>query len=301
MSERWSRIVVAALLVAHLVLLSRQPQSAGSPLERWLVGLWGPVARAGSVTVEGAGDLAGSLRSASDLRRDNEALRRRLEEMEQRLVRLQGVEEELSRLQQLTSYTPATTGESFVADVVYADTRAGLRTLLIHTGGERARPNQTVVTDQGLVGRVVAASGRYAKVLPITDPVSAASAMVRRTRRKGLVRGAGTEAGGEAPRLLLENVPLRSDVRVGDRVVSAGLDGVYPRGLEIGVVERVGEVSRGENPSTSGARAEMFRRIELVPAVDFGVLDQVFVLEGDPLPDEARDDLLGDEPGSDQP
>ncbi|MEM8930834.1 MAG: rod shape-determining protein MreC [Acidobacteriota bacterium] len=290
MSDRWSRIVVAALLVAHLVLLSRQPATAGSPVESWLLGLLGPVARAGSATVEGADQFAGSLRSAGQLREENTRLREQVETMRQTLVRLQGVEEELQRLSRLTTYTPATSGLNFVADVVFADTRAGLRTLVIHTGGSQARVNQTVVTDQGLVGRVVAASGRYAKVLPVTDPVSSVSAMIRRTRRQGLVHGAGIDPRGDGSRLLLDNVPRRSDVRVGDVVLSAGLDGVYPRGLKIGVVDHV--------ESSPEALGDLFLHIELAPAVDFGLLDQVYVMAQGPLPDPIRDDLLGAEDGT---
>jgi len=76
-------------------------------------------------------------------------------------------------------------------------------------------------------------------------------------------------------------------VRVGDRVVTAGLDGVYPRGLPVGVVAEVGE------------DGGLFRQVRLETAVDFGLLDQVNVLIQEPLPQEVRRDLLGntEDPG----
>lgn len=194
--------------------------------------------------------------------------------MRRELVRLYGVEEELQRLSRLSSYKPAVTGSSFVADVVFIDSESWLRTMIIHTGGERAQVNQVVVNEVGLIGRIVAVSGGYAKVLLATDRAAAASAMIQRTRRQALVRGAG------AGLLSLENLPARSDVRKGDRVLTAGLDGVYPRGLKVGVVT---EIDDGDG---------LFRRVLIEPAVDFGLLDQVNVLSQEPLPAQVRRDLL---------
>jgi rod shape-determining protein MreC len=60
---------------------------------------------------------------------------------------------------------------------------------------------------------------------------------------------------------------------VGDRVVAAGIDGVYPRGIPIGTV-------------TSATPAPgLFLRIELRPLVDFGLLEDVYVLTGQPVPE----------------
>jgi rod shape-determining protein MreC len=60
-------------------------------------------------------------------------------------------------------------------------------------------------------------------------------------------------------------------------VVTAGIDGVYPRGIPVGTVVEVGE---GD---------DLFHRVRLVPAVDLGVVDQVYVLVLDRLPDELKE------------
>ncbi|HEX2465505.1 MAG TPA: rod shape-determining protein MreC, partial [Thermoanaerobaculia bacterium] len=100
----------------------------------------------------------------------------------------------------------------------------------------------------------------------ITDRASGVGAMVERTRRQGIVRGAGRDG------LALEYVPLQADVQVGDRVLSSGTDGLYPRGVPIGTVVSI-------EPG-----GELFHSIRLAPAADFGMLDQVFVLLADSLP-----------------
>ena len=84
--------------------------------------------------------------------------------------------------------------------------------------------------------------------------------------------------------LHLDFVPLRTDVRVGDEVVTAGIDGVYPRGVPIG---RITSVDAGD---------ELFLRIELTPAVDFGRLDRAYVLARERLPEELKEATIDGRP-----
>jgi rod shape-determining protein MreC len=81
-----------------------------------------------------------------------------------------------------------------------------------------------------------------------------------------VVRGDGTGT------LVLDYVPHQADVRPGDRVLTAGIDGVYPRGIPIGAVSAV-------EPG-----GQLFHAIEVAPAVDLGSLDRVYLLETRPIP-----------------
>jgi len=99
----------------------------------------------------------------------------------------------------------------------------------------------------------------------VTDRSSAVGAMIERTGRQGVARGDGHSS------LELDYVPLQADVRPGDRVVTAGIDGIYTRGIPIGVVSAV-------RPGT-----QLFFRVEVAPLVDFGALDHAYLLA--PLPD----------------
>ena len=160
-------------------------------------------------------------------------------------------------------------GQLRLADVVYVDHSSWLQTLFLFLPGRQASESSTVTAPEGLVGRVILSEGPYSKVQLITDRASGIGAMIERTRRQGIARGAGRSG------LSLEYVPLQADVQVGDRVLTSGTDGLYPRGVPIGVVAEVG-------PGT-----ELFHSIRLEPAVDFGMLDQVFVAMGDALPGKA--------------
>ena len=266
-------MLLAALLAGQLILLSTNPLARGSKLESLVLGAVGPVARVATFVSDGVGGAFGSFRLAGTLREENQRLRTELEAMQHSLVRLQGIEEELARLSRLSGYSRPETGSFFVADVVYVDHASWLRTLILYTGAAEPSRNQPVMTPRGLVGRIVVPAEPYAKVLLITDRLASVSAMIERTRRRGMIRGSGEES------LLLDNIPLQENVRPGDRVVTAGIDGVFPRGIPIGVVT---DVEPGP---------ELFHRIRVQPHIDLAILDQVYVLTEEVVPSEIKEAL----------
>lgn len=261
------------MLLGQLILLSTNPRSRGSRLESLMLSALGPVAHVASGVGDGIGRFFGSFKLAASLREDNRRLRALVETQQRDIVRLHGVEEELARLARLSGYSRRQTDSFFVADVVYVDQASWLRTLVLYTGNAEPRHNQPVVTAGGLVGRIVVPAERYAKVLLLTDRSASVSAMIQRTRRRGMVRGAGEED------LLLDHIPLQEDVRPGDLIVTAGIDGVFPRGIPIGAVT---EVEPGP---------ELFHRIRVKPHIDFGLLDQVYVLTEQVVPSEIKSAL----------
>lgn len=261
------------MLLGQLILLSTNPRSRGSKLESLMLSALGPAAHVASVVNDRVAGFFGAFSLASTLREDNRRLRQTINVLQQDLVRLHGVEEELARLSRLAGYSRRQTGSFFVADVVYVDQVSWLRTLVLYTGTAEPRHNQPVVTARGLVGRIVVPAERYAKVLLLTDRSASVSAMIQRTRRRGMVRGAGEED------LLLDNIPLQEDVRPGDLVVTAGIDGVFPRGIPIGAVTEV------------EAGPELFHRIRVQPHIDFALLDQVYVLTEQVVPNEIKSAL----------
>lgn len=269
--DRYARWLLAVLLLSQLVVLTRQAsRQAPEPprLAGWIVRTVAPVADA----VVSAGDLVEGLgegwKRRRTLRRENEGLQSRVRALEQELLRREGLEEQVDRLAEAVRYSGRTRRPLEVADVVYADHRSWLRSLVVRAGAGATEAGQPVVAPDGLVGRVVVAAGPYARVQLITDRSSAVGAMIERTRRQGVLRGQGDEP------LTLEYVPLSADVRVGDRVVTAGIDGTYPRGIALGVVTSV-------EPGP-----QLFQRIRVQPKVDLGRLDTVYLLpRQDPIPE----------------
>ena len=141
---------------------------------------------------------------------------------------------------------------------------AGLsfRSLLVDRGrADGVRPGQPVIHHDGVVGLVTATSGGAARSMLILDPQSSIDAIVQRSRVRGMLRGRGTGS------LDFEFATRGGDVLAGDVVLTSGLGGVYPKGL------RLGAVTEG-----AAARGQLLRRAQVEPGVDFGRLEQVFVM-----------------------
>lgn len=273
MSDRFHPFLLALLLFLHLYLLAHQPETSGNRLESATLRVLGPIGRGVASVSDGFGGFFSSFRLLGSLRQENAELRRELDEMGLQVVRLRAAEEELYGRRRAAAEQPVAFGDTFSADLVFIDPTSWLRVMVIYSPKEAPRHNQPVLTAKGLVGRVVAPAGQYAKVLLITDRSAAVGAMIERTRRQGLIEGDG------AASLWLKHVPVQFDVRVGDRVVTAGIDGIFPRGIPIGEVVSV-EADQG-----------IFHHIVVQPAVDLGSLEKVHVLSRPAIPEDIRQDL----------
>lgn len=271
--ERRSRWLLIAVLALQLVLLSAQAQtdSGSSRLEAVFVRSVAPFSRAVAATTGALESVGRGARMRTTLEEENRELRAEVERLRASRVEALGIEQELERLSVALDYTAVPRGSLRVADIVYIDHASWLQTLLLYVGDSPVVRNQAVVGVDGLVGRVVVAPLPYAKVQLVTDRAASVGGMVERTRRQGVVRGSSPGS------LDFAYVPLQADVRVGDQVVTAGIDGIYPRGVPIGTVV---EVKPGD---------ELFHEIRLTPAVDFGVLDQVYILDRVPVPEEVKE------------
>jgi rod shape-determining protein MreC len=148
------------------------------------------------------------------------------------------------------------------AEVIGKDPSAWFKTVIIDKGkADGLTRGLPVVMPQGIAGQVVEVSNHYSKVMLIIDRNSAVDALVQRTRARGVIKGESTD------RCHLDFVLRKNDVRVGDSVVSSGLDGVYPKGLRLGFVAEVIEHD-----------ADIFHEVIVTPYVDFEKLEEVLVV-----------------------
>lgn len=186
----------------------------------------------------------------------------RVKALEAQNSRLIEFENENSRLRGLLSLQQETGWNGVIATVIGRDPSNWIRTITIDRGEvDGVRPGQTVVDGHAIVGQTTVVSERSAKILLLTDSRSAIDALVQSSRSPGIVEGTGFDF------VRLNYVLREQEVKVGDRVIASGLDGVYPKGALIGVVTSV-----ATNPEN------LFHSIEVRPSVDIARLESLLVV-----------------------
>lgn len=271
MSERRVAILFGGVVVFLLALLTAQePQRAGD-LALWVEG---PVKQFVAAVAETVDRVRQGRAARAEIERENVELRERVRELEAAYAASVGARLESDLVSKQLRYELPADADLLLADVVYVDHHSFRRTAILRLPAGARREDwsrKPVTTAEGLLGRVVSSGGGYARVLLVTDRDSSVGAMVERTRRQGIVRGV------DAAALSLIFLPLQVDVRPGDRVISAGIDGVFPRGIPIGTITSV------------ESDGDLFHAIRVVPSVDLGSLSHAYIWRRDPVPEVYMD------------
>lgn len=252
-------------IIAQVLLVSAQVQTKSGvrAIEAVSFGTFARVQGAASALVRTVRDVwtnYAALRGAQD---ENVALKRQLAEMEVRLQEQRALAARTAKLQELLDLKQTTTLPTVAADVIAGNANPGVRQITINRGSaDGVQSSMAVISPRGVVGRVIGhPSAHAARVQLLIDHSAAAGALTERTRAGGIVTG-----GDRQPPLAMELVSNLADVTGGDVVVTSGIDGIYPKGYVIGVVERS---ERGPG---------LHRVISVRPAVDFSSLEEVLVV-----------------------
>lgn len=214
--------------------------------------------------------IRSSIRFVGDIARvyhDNQTLKAENEKLLQQTAQLQEVLAENTRLKAILDYKQRIPQfKVVVASIIARDTASWSSTVMIDRGSsDGITKDMSVVTSRGLIGNVIQVYPYAAKVLLLTDPKSAVGALVQRpeSRVAGIVKGADVPA--LAPRMV--NLARDADVIKGDKIITSGLGGIYPKGLQIGEVTDVVNEEGG-----------LLKYAVVKPAVDFDRLEEVQVL-----------------------
>ncbi len=265
MSPRRSRLFAASVLVAQLFVIASRAADRGGEAPNLLAGLLfravAPILGAVDRVDDWATGWGRATRTRRELLAENRKLADELTELRRERLRAAGLEAEVETLARGLAFGRESRRALAAAEIVYFDRNARFGALVLRVGARGAEPGQAVVVEAGVVGRVIAARGGWAKVQLLTDRAAAVGVQLEGARRQGILHG------GEPERLLLDYIPRQVEVEIGDRVSTAGIDGVYPRGLPVGAVVAV-------EPGS-----ELFHRIWVRSSVDFDALSTVYLLD----------------------
>jgi len=139
------------------------------------------------------------------------------------------------------------------ADVVGHSTDGGKDALIINRGSrDGIKEGMPVIMSSGVVvGKIARADGLIATVMLISDADFKLAAIVNGTKAPGLVRGT------KGLDVSLEQVPREEKIKIGESVVTTGVDGIFPADLLVG---KIRSVDAPEN--------EIFQSAKVTPVID---------------------------------
>ncbi len=262
---RRNRVLLSSsfFLLCSLALLSVNARHPGQidPLGRAFLEVMAPFQRATSGFVGHSADLWRAYVGLVGVARENGRLRARLQDLERRAIEQNELERMNRRLKRLLALQRRLPAHAVSAEVTGRDATAWFESLTLNKGEhDGIQTGMPVLAPEGIVGLISKTSPHASRVLLLTDPNSGVDVLVQRTRVRGIVSGL-LEKGA-----ILKYVKRADDVQVGDRVVTSGLDGIFPKGVSVGRVTRVSRKDRG-----------LFLYAEVVPSADASRLEEVLV------------------------
>lgn len=262
-------IVVLSLLFVLMSLSSktRLIGETGTMFERGVMTLFAPVPKAVNLVGSQTADMYHGyldMRHAVD---ENVDLRHKVDQLTTENLRLRQSEGDLSRLRSLLGYSEQFTVPTTMAHALMMDTSGRFKSIILDRGSNAGiEVDDAVVNASGLIGRVVLTTKEMAKVQLVTDSSSSVGVLIERTRRQGVLRGDG----GVGSQLF--DIASLADVQPGDAVLTAGIDGIYPKGIPTGVIVKA---EKGQ---------DLFKSIVVKPLVDFGSIEEVIILHTRKIP-----------------
>ena len=262
-SKKPAWITLAVALVFHTLLLSVQTNKRAdtSFVRAWILDSIGPFEKIVDVGAHGFGSVWTNYIALIHVNRENQKMQSDNDQLRMELARRNEGALELTRLKQLMNLQTPEMGKTVVARIVGKSPALTGQSLTIDKGTRSGvSKDSTIVTRDGVVGRVTSAGSSYSVVQLIIDSQSAVGFIVRSSRRLGILRGTG---GSE---LEMEFIDDDNDIKQGDELITSGQDQIYPKGLTVGVVVFV------------GPRQGNFKVVRIRPSVNFGRLEEVLCM-----------------------
>jgi rod shape-determining protein MreC len=260
-------IFIAALLVVALSMIfyNLKYGTDKSFLRKIVLEAIAPVQKALSFSIASVKDDWSRYIFLVGIVEENKKLKKEIEELKAVLISYQESYQEAQRLRKLLSLSDDYKYQFISARVIGREQAALSRVILINKGSsDGLKTGMPVVAPPGLIGRLVDVSWHVSRVLLFIDENSNIDAIVQRNRTQGIISGAGSSG------LIFKYISKTQDVKEGDVIVSAGMGGVFPKGMLIGQVIHVDKQD-----------ASLFLKINVAPFADFSKLEEILILSSD--------------------
>lgn len=265
--SRRNRIIIIAIIVVCITLVTLYVREGDSgPLHKvqnFFIDLVSPIGAGLSKIFRPIKDGVVNLFHLPSLSKDKRALEKEVASLRRQTIEYQELEAEVEELKELLDFSEENPGlETVGADIISQSPDNWQRLMVVNRGSSSGiKKYMSVVTDEGLVGRIVSVGSRSSVVQLITDSRSGIGARDLRTRGTGIVEGRNEST--------LRYTPMDEEANVeeGDYLETSGMGGTSPAGIPIGSVVNVEKREEG-----------LAQLIEVEPLVDFSKLDKVLIL-----------------------
>ena len=261
-------LIITIILIIILVVLLFSTSGEGkagsgsvignllSPVQGWLYGATSDI-----------GDFFSGLFSSGQIKAENAALQEKVAELEGKLRDFENIAGENERLKELLNVKELAGDYDYVtASVIGKNPGVWFREFTVNVGSDDGiLPDMIVLSNGGLLGRVVSVGTNYAKVMTLIDTDSGVPAVVDRTRDNGVVR-ASQSADEDTAVLQMYYLSIEADIIPGDKILTSGIGGIYPKGLYVGQVSEVSGESATE------------KRVLVQSDVDFEHVEEVLII-----------------------
>ena len=266
---RRNQVLLASFLCVLFSLLILSAAARGrlqrDPIGPLLLELMRPLQIGAQATVAKLKEIQHRYGTFRGLASENDRLKGRITELEAERNRLLEVEATNRRLRELLELRSQLPSGSLTATVISNSASTWFRSFVLDKGSaDGVLQGMAVVSPVGVAGQVVAVTSRSAKVLLVTDPHSGVDVIVQRSRARGIVSGSLEGAP------IMKYVKRSEDIQEGDRLITSGLDGTFPKGLLVGTVAKVRKKSFG-----------LFQYVEVSLAVDPSRIEEVLVVSAE--------------------
>jgi len=254
-------LIGVVLLQVLLLAVQIKRDSQGRLIRVWTVSAVSPVERSGAWGIGKVRDAWRHYFALSDTARENEELRRENGQLKLEVMQLQGKSAEADRLAALLNFKQKQSKvPMIVARVIGSSADANSNVIYLDQGQrDGIRKNMGVITPEGVVGKIIESFRDTSQVLLLTDRDSGVGAMIADSRIQSPVGGSGE------PLLSMKYVGNDDEVSVGQRVVTSGMDRIFPTDLPVGTITQV----------KAGGQ---YKQIRVRPSANLEKLEEVIVL-----------------------
>ena len=260
--------LLALALAFYVVTVSSTNPNQPDPVTRVLSHTVRPLQKALHAVGSAMRNLQLNYVAFKDLWNENANLKAQIAALEAERNRLFEAKLANDRLMELLEIRTRILRESVAATVISNSASSWFRTITVDKGSAAGiHQGMAVITPRGVVGKVVSVDENTAKVLLLTDHKSGLDIITQRTRVRGIVSGS---VDGEP---IVKYMGRNEDVRPGDRLITSGLDGTFPKGLLVGTIVGIEDEAPG-----------LFQRVRVTLAVDPLVMEEVLFISDKPRP-----------------